>query len=262
MGCVFALQRLLHPASQLPRKSRPPSPCPTPSRESCSRIRSARPQIPSSSSSTSIPRTTPTKSSRSLAVISEQKGTSTKQAFGKQLSDLNRSSESLFEQNRAYYRDLLNTEMHLETPDKRLDLAFSRAESSIDQLRVETTPGHHEEALTAGFVGSGASVRPGFGWYFGRDALWTTYALNSSGNFETTRQEVEFLLKRQSPEGKIMHEWAQTADLVDWKSLPYEYASADATPLLRNGHERLSPHQRRQSLRANSLGRPRSRMAF
>jgi glycogen debranching enzyme len=167
-----------------------------------------------------------------LAVISEQKDTSTKEAFGKQLAELSRSSESLFEQNRSYYRDLLSTEMHLETPDKRLDLAFSRAESSIDQLRVETTPGHHEEALTAGFLGSGASVRPGFGWYFGRDALWTTYALNSSGNFETTRQEVEFLLKRQSPEGKIPHEWAQTADLVDWKSMPYEYASADATPLL------------------------------
>ncbi len=167
-----------------------------------------------------------------LAVISTHKETSTKDALAKQLIDLNQSSEALFAQNQTYYRNLLNTEMHLETPDARLDLAFSRAESSIDQLRVETTPGHHEEALTAGFLGSGASVRPGFGWYFGRDALWTTYALNSSGNFEATRQEIEFLFKRQSAEGKILHEWAQTADLVDWKSLPYEYASADATPLL------------------------------
>jgi glycogen debranching enzyme len=167
-----------------------------------------------------------------LAVISQRKETSTKEVFSKELSDLDHASEALFEQNQNYYRHLLNTEMHLETPDNRLDLAFSRAESSIDQLRVETTPGHEEEALTAGFLGSGASVRPGFGWYFGRDSLWTTYALDSSGNFEATRQEVEFLLKRQSPEGKILHEWSQTADLVDWKSLPYEYASADATPLL------------------------------
>ena len=29
-----------------------------------------------------------------------------------------------------------------------------------------------------------------------------------------------------------MHEWSQTANLVDWKALPYEYASADATELL------------------------------
>jgi glycogen debranching enzyme len=56
--------------------------------------------------------------------------------------------------------------------------------------------------------------------------------LNSEGSFETTRKEVEFLLHRQSPEGKIFHEWSQTANLVDWKSLPYEYASADATTLL------------------------------
>jgi hypothetical protein len=167
-----------------------------------------------------------------LAVISTQKQTSTKEAFATQLSNLNQASEELFAQNQTYYRNLLSVEMHLETPDRRLNLAFSRAESSIDQLRVETTPGHHEEALTAGFLGSGASVRPGFGWYFGRDSLWTTYALNSSGNFEATRQEIEFLLKRQSSEGKILHEWSQTADLVDWKSLPYEYASADATPLL------------------------------
>jgi hypothetical protein len=29
-----------------------------------------------------------------------------------------------------------------------------------------------------------------------------------------------------------MHEWSQTASLVDWKSLPYEYASGDSTELL------------------------------
>jgi glycogen debranching enzyme len=58
------------------------------------------------------------------------------------------------------------------------------------------------------------------------------FALNSEGSFETTRKEVEFLLHRQSPDGKIFHEWSQTANLVDWKSLPYEYASADATALL------------------------------
>lgn len=29
-----------------------------------------------------------------------------------------------------------------------------------------------------------------------------------------------------------MHEWSQTANLVDWQSLPYEYAAADAALLL------------------------------
>ena len=51
-------------------------------------------------------------------------------------------------------------------------------------------------------------------------------------DFRTTKAEIEFLLARQRADGKIMHEWSQTANLVDWKSLPYEYASADATELL------------------------------
>jgi glycogen debranching enzyme len=124
-----------------------------------------------------------------------------------------------------------------------LNDAFSWAEASIEQLRVETTPGHRDEALTAGFIGSGDSVRPGFGWFFGRDALWTLYALDSIGRFDSTRREIEFLLRRQSPQGKIMHEWSQTADLVDWKSLPYPYASADATvllPMTMNDYLRIS----------------------
>jgi hypothetical protein len=142
---------------------------------------------------------------------------------GRQIAALDGSIQNVCEQNRAYYAKLLSSSMSIETPDAKLNDAFSWAEASVDQLRVETTPDHDEEALTAGFLGSGDSVRPGFGWFFGRDALWTIYALNSVGQFQTTRKEIEFLLNRQSPDGKILHEWSQTANLVDWKSLPYEY---------------------------------------
>ena len=38
-------------------------------------------------------------------------------------------------------------------------------------------------------------------------------------------------IRRQRADGKMMHEFAQSADLVDWKSTPYFYASADSTPL-------------------------------
>jgi glycogen debranching enzyme len=81
-------------------------------------------------------------------------------------------------------------------------------------------------------VGSGDVTRPGFGWFFGRDALWSLYAVNSYGDFETTKQEIAYLLRNQRADGKIMHERSQTADLVNWASLPYEYAAADSTPLL------------------------------
>lgn len=147
------------------------------------------------------------------------------------LDEIGRVFQSLYEETGAYYKKFLSEHLILETPDKQFDDAFAWAEVSIDQLKVQTaTP--PETALVAGFYGSGDSARPGFGWYFGRDALWTLYAVNSYGDFQLSRDQFEFLLRRQSPEGKIMHEWAQTASLVDWKSLPYPYASSDATPLL------------------------------
>ena len=153
-------------------------------------------------------------------------------ALAARLADLLRSFQTLYEQTGTYFRNFLSKNLVIETPDKQFDEAFAWAEISIDQLKVQTTPSHQETALVAGFYGSGDSARPGFGWYFGRDALWTLYAVNSYGDFQLTRDQLAFLLRRQSPEGKIIHEWAQTADLVNWKSLPYAFASADATPLL------------------------------
>ena len=148
------------------------------------------------------------------------------------LDEIGRVFQSLYEETGAYYKKFLSEHLILETPDKQFDDAFAWAEVSIDQLKVQTATPPKETALVAGFYGSGDSARPGFGWYFGRDALWTLYAVNSYGDFQLSRDQFEFLLRRQSPEGKIMHEWAQTASLVDWKSLPYPYASSDATPLL------------------------------
>ncbi len=134
--------------------------------------------------------------------------------------------------NRARYDSLLAGATAIETPDKQLDEAFRWAEVSIDQLQVDVSPKHEETALTAGFLESGDSARPGFGWFFGRDALWTLYAVNSYGDFGLSRREMEFLLKRQRADGKILHEYSQTADRVDWGALPYEWAAADATPML------------------------------
>jgi glycogen debranching enzyme len=165
-----------------------------------------------------------------LVALGTTKAATTSAAFAKQLLALDRASQEAYQKNQAYYQNLLRSSMSIDTPDRRLNEAFSWATVSMDQLRVETAEG--EQALTAGFVGSGDTARPGFGWFFGRDALWTLYAVNSVGGFATAREEIEFLLHRQSAEGKIPHEWSQTAGLVDWKSLPYEYAAADSTALL------------------------------
>lgn len=153
------------------------------------------------------------------------------EALEHSLASLDAAVPSLYAANLSYYHDLLANHTSIETPDSQLNEAFSWGIAAIDQLKVET-PAHHGQALTAGFVGSGEVARPGFGWFFGRDALWTLYAVNSYGDFGTARQEFEFLFRRQRADGKIMHEYSQTANLVDWQSLPYEYAAADSTPLL------------------------------
>lgn len=167
-----------------------------------------------------------------LLTLGTDRASSDKMALGKKLAELDASLRSLYEDTASYYKTFVADHIQLETPDTQFDDAFEWAEVSIDQLQVETTPSHQETALVAGFYGSGDSARPGFGWYFGRDALWTLYAVNSYGDPALTRSELDFLLRRQSPEGQIIHEWSQTADLVDWKSLPYPFASSDATPLL------------------------------
>ena len=45
------------------------------------------------------------------------------------------------------------------------------------------------------------------------------------------KSELEFLIHRQRADGKIMHEYSQTAADVDWQAFPYMYAAADSTPL-------------------------------
>jgi glycogen debranching enzyme len=62
--------------------------------------------------------------------------------------------------------------------------------------------------------------------------LWTPFAINSFGDYALTTRALDFLIHRQRADGKIMHEYSQAADSIDWKATPYFYASADSTPLL------------------------------
>jgi hypothetical protein len=147
----------------------------------------------------------------------------------KQLLDLNRTWITQYRETAEYYSHFFDRRLTAETPDPSLNLALRWAELAIDQARVHF---HKEIGLVAGYYSSADSARPGFGWFFGRDTLFTLYAVNSYGDFNLSRRALEFLLSRQRPDGKIMHEFSQTADLVDWSATPYFYASADSTPLL------------------------------
>jgi len=136
----------------------------------------------------------------------------------------------LYESNVAYYRALQERTLSVESPDERLDTALAWAKVGVDK-GLATNP-MLGTGLVAGFRTSGESERPGFAWMFGRDALWSSLAIHSYGDFPAARTALEFLRKLQRDDGKIPHEISQSATLVPWfKDYEYPWASADATPL-------------------------------
>jgi len=165
-----------------------------------------------------------------LMAVGSSPGAAQNQALGTTLARLNAQVATEYQTLVETYKKLLANSTSIETPDKALNEAFQWATISIEQLRARALPSN-ETALVAGYYASGDSARPGFGWFFGRDALYTLYAVNGYGDFALSKAELEFLIRRQRADGKIMHEYSQTAELVDWKSFPYMYAAADATPL-------------------------------
>jgi glycogen debranching enzyme len=85
--------------------------------------------------------------------------------------------------------------------------------------------------MVAGFGPSGASQRPGFGWFFGGDCFINSFAMVGYGDFSTVREGFRFLQKRQRDDGKMMHELTQAAALVKWfEEFPYGYIHGDTTP--------------------------------
>jgi len=173
-------------------------------------------------------------------------------ALGATLAQLNDGIAASYQAHAERYRKLLASATTIETPDKALNEAFQWAVVSIEQLKahpIGPVSGHDlsradngangggasapadETALVAGYYASGDSARPGFGWFFGRDSLYTLYAVNGYGDFALSKAELEFLIHRQRADGKIMHEYSQTAAAIDWQAFAYMYAAADSTPL-------------------------------
>jgi glycogen debranching enzyme len=138
--------------------------------------------------------------------------------------------QRLWRESAEFYEQYLQRTTSVELPDAELQRAYDWSRVSLIQGLVSNpTMG---DGLIAGYRASGESYRPGFAWFFGRDSLWCGLALNSEGDFATTKTALEFIAKFQREDGKIPHEIAQGASFVDWfKGYPYAFASADATPL-------------------------------
>ena len=140
-----------------------------------------------------------------------------------------KNAELLYTENRVWADLALASTASVKTPDPSLDLALEWAKINLEEQRVCNPD------LGCGFVaGWGLSrngTRPGFGWFFGGDAMMNTFAMDALGQWELVAEELAFLARYQRADGKITHEISQAAARIDWfGSYPYAYYHADTTP--------------------------------
>jgi len=125
--------------------------------------------------------------------------------------------------------NLLTNSLMITTPDQNFNTGYRWSILSTDRFYVHT-PGMGK-ALVAGYSttchgwdgGHTVNGRPGYGWYFGRDAEWSSFALLDYGAFDQVKSQLEFFQRFQDLNGKIFHE-TSTSGFI-------HYDAADATPL-------------------------------
>jgi hypothetical protein len=125
------------------------------------------------------------------------------------------------EQRSAVLRD---ARLALRSGDRSFDEAFEWAKHRLDAFLADVP--EVGRSLLAGFAPSRpgwGDGRPGYAWFFGRDACWTGLALLAAGEFSLVRQVIRFLGDRQDVTGKVPHEGTTSGQ--------FHYDAADATPL-------------------------------
>lgn len=185
--------------------------------------------LPDAPSQFSI-RVTPDVAARGLVPIVMTASPNGLDAAKKTYQRLLASTDALYRDTLAHYRKVREELTRVETPDERLTLALEWGKVALDKGFV-CNP-QLGCGLIAGLGPSGTTERPGFGWFFGGDAFINSWAMTAYGDFDTVRQSLEFLQKRQRADGKMMHELSQGAAYIRWfEDYPYGYYHADTTPL-------------------------------
>lgn len=121
-------------------------------------------------------------------------------------------------------RSLLARTTAIATPDPAFDQAWRWATARLSAFLLEV-PGVGT-GLAAGYAASRpgwGDSRPGYAWFFGRDACWSADALLAAGMFAEARVALEFLAQGADVTGKIVHE-VSTSGVA-------HYDAADSTPL-------------------------------
>lgn len=137
--------------------------------------------------------------------------------------------ESVFDAAHSYYNNLFASKLSIISPDKEFNQGYQWALAATDKCKA-TTPGTGTSLLAGyGTTAKGwngnhkINGRPGYAWYFGRDAAWTAFAMLNYGDYETVKQVLQNFEKYQAANGKIYHELT-TSGIA-------HYDAADATPL-------------------------------
>lgn len=137
--------------------------------------------------------------------------------------------EAVFKAAKEHYSGFLDNKLMLITPDAVFNEGYRWALVATDRFFVRT-PGVGS-SLVAGYSttrtgwGGGHAIngRPGYGWYFGRDAQWSGLAVNGYGDHKKVREVLETFQRYQDLTGKIYHEMS-TSGVI-------HYDASDATPL-------------------------------
>jgi glycogen debranching enzyme len=129
----------------------------------------------------------------------------------------------------GYLREFLDSVLHVETPDPKVNQAITWAEIALDQAWV------CNPKLGCGFVAgygpSRGARRPQYDWFFAGDGLVAAESSILMSDYTRTREELEFILRYQDPRtGMIWHELSQSAGLIDWAGkFPYMFVHVDIT---------------------------------
>ncbi|MFH0759973.1 MAG: alpha-amylase family glycosyl hydrolase [Bacteroidota bacterium] len=128
-----------------------------------------------------------------------------------------------------YSKSLFNGKLTITSPDETFNTGYKWALVGTDRFIVNT-PGVGR-SLVAGYATTdygwnGAQKvngRPGYAWYFGRDAVWSGFAVLDYGDFDRVKTILELFSRYQDISGKIYHELT-TSGIA-------HFDAADATPL-------------------------------
>src|ERR1700744_6506333 len=90
-----------------------------------------------------------------------------------------------------YYEDYLRDTVSVSLPDEKLEQAYDWSRVSVLQGMVANP--YLGTGIAACYRTSGESARPGYGWFFGPVAMWTSFAINSVGDFADMPTAIDFI---------------------------------------------------------------------